>query len=67
MARSNFLGTKFVAYDAMPPHAGATVERSRSTRLGSNQVAPRVPAGNYPVARIAYELNVLNSRWEARH
>ncbi|CAA7388636.1 unnamed protein product [Spirodela intermedia] len=64
--KSNFLGTKFVAYDAMPPHAGATVERSRSTRLGSSQVSPRVPAGNYPLAHIAYELNVLNSRGPRR-
>lgn len=28
------------------------------------QVSPRVPAGNYPVAHIAYELNVLGSRYE---
>lgn len=46
----------------MPPHAGAMTARSRSTRLGSKQVSPRVPAGNYPVAHIAYELNVLGSR-----
>lgn len=63
--RSNFLGTKFTVYDAQPPHAGATVARSRSTRLvGLKQVSPRVPAGNYPVIQIAYELNVLGSRWE---
>lgn len=61
--RSNFLGTKFTVYDAQPPHAGATVARSRSTRLvGLKQVSPRVPAGNYPVIQIAYELNVLGSR-----
>lgn len=63
--RSNFLGTKFTVYDAQPPHAGASVARSRSTRLvGLKQVSPRVPAGNYPVIQIAYELNVLGSRWE---
>ncbi|XP_058084204.1 tubby-like F-box protein 3 [Magnolia sinica] len=65
--RSNFLGTKFTAYDAQPPHAGAMVAKSRSTRLvGLKQVSPRVPAGNYPVAHIAYELNVLGSRGPRR-
>ncbi|RRT80781.1 hypothetical protein B296_00003232 [Ensete ventricosum] len=63
MYRSNFLGTKFTVYDAQPPHAGATVSRSQLTRIiGPKQVSPRVPAGNYPVAHIAYELNVLGSR-----
>ncbi|XP_021730921.1 tubby-like F-box protein 3 [Chenopodium quinoa] len=61
--RSNFLGTKFTIYDAQPSNAGARIIRSRSTRLvGSKQVAPRAPAGNYPVARISYELNVLGAR-----
>ena len=61
--RSNFLGTKFTVYDGQPSHAAATVARSRSTRLvGMKQVSPRPPAGNYPVAQIAYELNVLGSR-----
>lgn len=64
--RSNFLGTKFTVYDAQP-HAGAIVSKGRSTRIvGSKQVAPRVPAGNYPVAHIAYELNVLGSRGPRR-
>ncbi|GMP76768.1 hypothetical protein CsSME_00033308 [Camellia sinensis var. sinensis] len=41
--------------------------RSRSTRLvGSKQVSPRIPAGNYPVAHISYELNVLGSRGPRR-
>ncbi|XP_008812302.1 tubby-like F-box protein 6 isoform X1 [Phoenix dactylifera] len=65
--RSNFLGTKFTVYDAQPPHAGAIVSKGRSTRIvGSKQVSPRVPAGNYPVAHIAYELNVLGSRGPRR-
>ncbi|KAJ3697581.1 hypothetical protein LUZ61_001286 [Rhynchospora tenuis] len=65
--RSNFLGTKFTVYDAHPPYAGAVLSKSRSMRMvGSNQVAPRVPAGNYPVAHIAYELNVLGSRGPRR-
>lgn len=51
-------------YDAHPPYAGAVLSKSRSMRMvGSNQVAPRVPAGNYAVAHIAYELNVLGSRY----
>ncbi|KAJ6838170.1 tubby-like F-box protein 6 [Iris pallida] len=65
--RSNFLGTKFTVYDAQPPHAGAMVPKSRSTRIvGSKQISPRIPAGNYPVAHISYELNVLGSRGPRR-
>lgn len=65
--RSNFLGTKFTIYDAQPSNAGARITRSLSTRLmGSKQVAPRAPAGNYPVAHISYELNVLGSRGPRR-
>ncbi|KAF5201022.1 Tubby-like f-box protein [Thalictrum thalictroides] len=65
--RSNFLGTKFVIFDGQPPHAGATVTKSRSSRLvGLKQVSPRVPAGNFPVAHVQYELNVLGSRGPRR-
>ncbi|XP_031497721.1 tubby-like F-box protein 3 isoform X2 [Nymphaea colorata] len=65
--RSNFLGTKFTVYDAQPPHAGAVVTKSRSTRLvGLKQVSPRVPAGNYTIAHISYELNVLGARGPRR-
>lgn len=65
--RSNFLGTKFTIYDAQPPNAGAKVTKSRSTRLiNMKQVSPRAPAGNYPVAHISYELNVLGSRGPRR-
>ncbi|KAF7837877.1 tubby-like F-box protein 3 [Senna tora] len=61
--RSNFLGTKFTIYDGQPPHEGVKITRSCSTRLGNlKQVFPRVPTGNYPVAHISYELNVLGSR-----
>ena len=62
-ARSNFLGTKFVVYDALLPHAGNRMAKSRSTRLvGTKQVSARIPPGNYPVAHISYELNVLGAR-----
>ncbi|KAG6431877.1 hypothetical protein SASPL_103447 [Salvia splendens] len=66
--RSNFLGTKFTIYDAQPPSgAAARVTRSRSTRMvGTRQVSPRVPAGNYPVAHVSYKLNVLGSRGPRR-
>lgn len=65
--RSNFLGTKFTIYDTQPLNAGASMTRSRSTKLvGSKQVSPRIPAGNYPVGHISYELNVLGSRGPRR-
>jgi len=65
--RSNFLGTKFTVYDAHPPYDGAVVSKSRSAHvIGFNQVFPRIPAGNYPVSHISYELNVLGSRGPRR-
>ncbi|KAF5937299.1 hypothetical protein HYC85_024805, partial [Camellia sinensis] len=65
--RSNFLGTKFTIYDTQPPSAGAKVTKCRSTRLvGMKQVSPKFPAGNYHVAHISYELNVLGSRGPRR-
>ncbi|XP_023000242.1 tubby-like F-box protein 3 [Cucurbita maxima] len=65
--RSNFLGTKFTIFDGQPPHSGAKITKSRSTRLVNlKQVSPKFPAGNYPVAHISYELNVLGSRGPRR-
>ncbi|KAL1803831.1 hypothetical protein DCAR_0935513 [Daucus carota subsp. sativus] len=65
--KSNFLGTKFSVYDALPLPTGAKMTRNRSTRLiGSKQVLPSVPSGSYPVARISFELNVLGSRGPRR-
>ncbi|KAM7276744.1 hypothetical protein ACFE04_018610 [Oxalis oulophora] len=65
--RSNFLGTKFTVYDAQPPNSGARLTKCMSTRLSNaKQVSPRVPAGNYHVAHISYELNVLGSRGPRR-
>lgn len=65
--RSNFLGTKFTVYDAQPPNGGALATKCRSFRPGSlKRVSPRVPAGNYPVSNISYELNVLGSRGPRR-
>lgn len=65
--RSNFLGTKFTIYDAQPSNGGVLATKCRSLRPGSlKRVAPRVPAGNYPVSHISYELNVLGSRGPRR-
>lgn len=65
--RSNFLGTKFTVYDSQPPSVAAILSNSRSSRrLHSRQVSPRVPAGNYHVATICYELNVLRTRGPRR-
>lgn len=51
-------------YDAILPYAGAKMVKSRSTRLvGSKQMNPRVASGNYEVAHISYELNVLGARY----
>ncbi|XP_022842470.1 tubby-like F-box protein 3 [Olea europaea var. sylvestris] len=60
--RSNFLGTKFVVYDALPP-AGAKMVKSNSTRTGGTA---QVSAGNHPVAHISYELNALGARGPRR-
>ncbi|KAL6532270.1 hypothetical protein OROGR_014240 [Orobanche gracilis] len=61
--RSNFMGTKFVVYDALPHHSGAKIAKSWSTR---KQMSPRLRVGNYPVAHISYELNVLGARGPRR-
>uniref|UniRef100_A0A0A9DCK3 Tubby-like F-box protein n=1 Tax=Arundo donax TaxID=35708 RepID=A0A0A9DCK3_ARUDO len=61
--RSNFLGTKFTAYDSHPPCAGAVLSKGPSAHMiSSAQVSPRMPAGNYPVSHISYVLNALGSR-----
>ncbi|CAH9115133.1 unnamed protein product [Cuscuta epithymum] len=64
--RSNFLGTKFVIYDAQPP-SEVKFTKSHSTKLvGTKQISPSIPSGNYPVAHISYESNVLGSRGPRR-
>lgn len=65
--RSNFLGTKFTIFDNQPPYDSAiTSNRRSSRRIHSKQVSPRVPAGNYNIASISYEFNVLRSRGPRR-
>lgn len=65
--RSNFLGTKFTVYDSQAPHNGAIASTNKAgRRVGFKQVSPRLPAGSYNVAHIAYELNVLGTRGPRR-
>lgn len=65
--RSNFLGTKFTIYDSQPPHSGAVASFNKAgRRVGSKRVSPRLPAGSYNVAHLAYELNVLGTRGPRR-
>lgn len=62
--RSNFMGTKFTVYDAQPPNSAAKMSKCRSARLANmKRISPPVPTGNYSVAHITYELNVLGSRY----
>ncbi|KAL6651661.1 hypothetical protein ACP70R_010586 [Stipagrostis hirtigluma subsp. patula] len=66
--RSNFLGTKFIIYDTQPPHNAGKLccpERT-SRRFSSRKVSPKVPTGNYPIAQVNYELNVLGTRGPRR-
>lgn len=66
--RSNFLGTKFTMYDSQPPSDEAfQANHSRSSRrFHTKQVSPRLPACNYNIASISYELNVLRTRGPRR-
>ncbi|GAV60023.1 F-box domain-containing protein/Tub domain-containing protein [Cephalotus follicularis] len=65
--RSNFLGTKFTIYDSQPPCEMAIQPTGRPTRrIHSKQVSPRVPAFNYTISTISYELNVLRTRGPRR-
>ncbi|XP_038718739.1 tubby-like F-box protein 5 [Tripterygium wilfordii] len=65
--RSNLLGTKFTIYDSQPPCETAMQTTSRTNRrIKTKQVSPRVPACNYTVGSISYELNVLRTRGPRR-
>ncbi|KAL3513887.1 hypothetical protein ACH5RR_026604 [Cinchona calisaya] len=66
--RSNFLGTKFIIYDTQPPYNSAQVAPPGRTsrRFYSKKVSPKVPAGNYNIAQVLYELNVLGTRGPRR-
>ncbi|XP_058755228.1 tubby-like F-box protein 8 [Vicia villosa] len=67
--RSNFLGTKFIIYDTQPPYNNAQLAAPpgrSSRRFYSKKVSPKVPSGNYNVAQVTYELNVLGTRGPRR-
>ncbi|RWW39190.1 hypothetical protein BHE74_00055502 [Ensete ventricosum] len=50
-----------------PPYDAAVSSSNRSNRrIHSRQVSPRVPAGNYNIATISYELNILRTRGPRR-
>ncbi|KAL4577641.1 hypothetical protein LXL04_013752 [Taraxacum kok-saghyz] len=68
--RSNFLGTKFIMYDSQPPNNEPFHPKSNhshsSRRFHTKQISPRLPAYNYQIATITYELNVLRTRGPRR-
>ncbi|KAK8996345.1 hypothetical protein V6N11_076582 [Hibiscus sabdariffa] len=65
--KSNFLGTKFTIYDSQPPCDSIIPLTSQSNlRFHSKQVSPRLPACNYSIGTITYELNVLRARGPRR-
>ncbi|GFP99645.1 tubby-like F-box protein 5 [Phtheirospermum japonicum] len=57
--RSNFLGTKFTIYDSQPPNDSRRFNNAK-------QVSPKLPAYNYTVTTVSYELNVLRTRGPRR-
>ncbi|MBA0724639.1 hypothetical protein Golax_021314 [Gossypium laxum] len=62
---SNFLGTKFTVYDSQPP-CDSMIPLTTHRRFHSKQVSPRLPACNYSIGTITYELNVLRTRGPRR-
>lgn len=66
--RSNFFGTKFIIHDSQPPCEMAAIHpNNRSNRrFHSKQVSPKLPACNYSISTISYELNVLRTRGPRR-
>ncbi|GMH01028.1 hypothetical protein Nepgr_002867 [Nepenthes gracilis] len=66
--RSNFLGTKFIISDTQPPYnsSPSAAPGRTSRRFYSRKVSPKVPNGNYNIAQVTYELNVLGTRGPRR-
>nr|BAA82866.1 tubby-like protein [Lemna aequinoctialis] len=66
--RSNFLGTKFIMFDTQPPtrHCRPAPSSGRVSRRFYSKVSPKVPSGNYAIAQVTYELNVLGKRGPRR-
>ncbi|KAL2467918.1 Tubby-like F-box protein 10 [Forsythia ovata] len=66
--RSNFLGTKFIIYDARRPYyySNNSPPGRTSRRYYSKKVSPKVPTGSYNIAQVTYKLNVLGTRGPRR-
>ncbi|KAH6837311.1 tubby like protein 7 [Perilla frutescens var. hirtella] len=65
--RSDFLGTNFKIYDSEAPHSGAKPSSTKAgRRIGSKQISPQVPAGNFKVGNVSYKFNLLKSRGPRR-
>ncbi|PPS00690.1 hypothetical protein GOBAR_AA19986 [Gossypium barbadense] len=68
--RSKFLGTKFTIFDSQSPCDSIIPLTSRSNlRFNFKQVSPRLPACNYSIGAITYELNVFRAQgpWRMHH
>ncbi|XP_075106025.1 tubby-like F-box protein 5 [Nicotiana tabacum] len=57
--RSNFVGTKFTIYDSQPSSETAIEHGRLCQSFQAKKVSPGVPACNYRVATISYELNIV--------
>ncbi|KAG0462980.1 hypothetical protein HPP92_021456 [Vanilla planifolia] len=65
--KSNFVGTKFTLYDSQPSSNSSVASSSKSNRrFHAKQVSPKVAVGNYNIASIVYEVNVLRGRGPRR-
>lgn len=65
--RSNFIGTKFTMFDSQSSCELPTQPASRThRRFHCRQVSPKLPACNYSIGTITYELNVLRTRGPRR-
>ncbi|CAA0831654.1 Tubby-like F-box protein 10 [Striga hermonthica] len=49
-----------------PPNAASSAPGRTSRRFNSKRVSPKLPVGNYGIAQVAYELNVLGTRGPRR-
>ncbi|XP_019244964.1 PREDICTED: tubby-like F-box protein 6 isoform X1 [Nicotiana attenuata] len=65
--RSNFLGTKFVIYDAQPP-SNLLIQSSGMLykKFPSKRVEPKQLFRNHNVGTVSYEVNVLRTRGPRR-
>ncbi|XP_042030729.1 tubby-like F-box protein 7 [Salvia splendens] len=65
--RSDFLGTNFKIYDSQTPHSGAKSSSTKAgRRIGSKQISPQVPSGNFKIGTVSYKFNLLKSRGPRR-